>query len=207
MKSKQPDAPGPRPHGNTRERILEAAQRLTQTESYDGFSFRDLAAVVGIRKASIYHHFESKEALAKAMIERAQERFARWAGSQSARSPDERLAAYCFELYGKLLGAGKGLCPGGALVSGWSHLSDEVHTAVAALLDAHIDFLQSALGDGARTGCFALPANQSLAATARWFASTVQGALIWSRATDGYSAFEEICDTTLASLHASRTNA
>lgn len=205
MKSKRPDPTSARPPGDTRERILAAAQRLTQTESYDGFSFRDVAAVVGIRKASIYHHFESKEALAVAMTERAHERFARWAASQAARSPNARLAAYCFELYGKHLGAGEGLCPGGALVSGWSHLSDEVHAAIAALLSAHIDFLQTALGDGAEAGALTLPANQSIPATARWFASTVQGALIWSRATGGHATFEEICHTTLASLSASRT--
>lgn len=198
------DSSGPRPAGDTRERILEAAQRLTQTESYDGFSFRDVAAAVGIRKASIYHHFESKEALAIAMTERARERFGRWAAAQAARPPGERLAAYCFDLYGEHLGAGEALCPGGALVSGWSHLSDAVRTTVVALLDAHVEFIEAALRDGVKAGDLALPARHSVAAMARWFASSVQGALLWSRAADGYPTFEQICHTTLKSLQASR---
>jgi len=192
-----------RQHGETRERILEAAQQMIQTRSYDGFSFRDIAAAVGIRKASIYHHFESKEALAAAMAERANERFKGWAASHAAARPTERLQAYCFELYGQHLGAGEALCPGGALVAGWSHLSGDVRQAVGALLDAHLDYLQGAIRDGVKSGELAIPPRQSAAAVARWFASAVQGALIWSRATDGYSTFEQLCNSTLSVLKAS----
>ncbi len=192
-----------RQHGETREKILEAAQELIQTRSYDGFSFRDVAAAVGIRKASIYHHFESKEALAAAMAERATERFGRWAASHATRPATERLKAYCFELYGEHLGAGEALCPGGALVSSWPHLSGDVHHAVGTLLDAHLEFLQGAIRDGVKSGELVIPARHSFAAAARWFASAVQGALIWSRATDGYSTFEQLCNSTLAALKAS----
>ena len=53
---------------NTRERILDSAQRLTQTRSFHGFSFQDIADEVGIRKASLYHHFDSKDDVAVAML-------------------------------------------------------------------------------------------------------------------------------------------
>ena len=43
---------------DTRTKILDSAQRLIQTRSFQGFSFRDIADEVGIRKASLYHHFE-----------------------------------------------------------------------------------------------------------------------------------------------------
>ncbi|MHB8767067.1 MAG: TetR/AcrR family transcriptional regulator [Deferrisomatales bacterium] len=41
--------------------ILEAAVRLFFEAGYEGASLRDLAARVGINKATIYHYFESKE--------------------------------------------------------------------------------------------------------------------------------------------------
>lgn len=194
---------GPRPHGQTRERILETAQRLVQTESYDGFSFRDIAAAVGIRKASIYHHFESKEALAAAMADRARERFRDWVAAQAGLAPSQRLAAYCFDLYGDRLGAGHRLCPGASLVSGWSHLSGEVREAVLALMELHLDFLENAMRDGAADGSVRLPANRDAAAAAKWFAAAVQGSLVWARATGSREAFEQICETTLASLRVS----
>ncbi len=187
-------------HGETRERVLDAAQLLLQTESYDGFSFRDVAEAVGIRKASVYHHFESKEALAAAVADRAAERFRDWASWQTARPPLERLAAYCFELYGEHLGAGHRLCPGGALISGWSHLSADVHRSVESLLNLHLEFLRRAITDGAAAGELRLPAGGDADATARWFVASVQGALVLSRAADSYESFRELCQTTLGCL-------
>lgn len=46
-----------------RERILNEAAELFLSRGYGETSLRDIAAAVGIQPASIYHHFESKEAL------------------------------------------------------------------------------------------------------------------------------------------------
>ena len=62
---------------DTRTKILDSAQRLIQTRSFHGFSFQDIADEVGIRKASLYHHFDSKDAVALAVLERAAE----WVGA------------------------------------------------------------------------------------------------------------------------------
>lgn len=39
----------------TRGRILDVAQRLIQDRGYNGFSYRDVAAEVGIRAPTIHH--------------------------------------------------------------------------------------------------------------------------------------------------------
>ena len=45
---------------SSKEAILAAARRTAQAHGYSGLNFRDLADEVGIKAASIYHHFPSK---------------------------------------------------------------------------------------------------------------------------------------------------
>lgn len=52
-----------RGRGMRREEILGAATRLFAERGYEGTSMGDLAEVVGLRKASLFHHFASKDVL------------------------------------------------------------------------------------------------------------------------------------------------
>jgi AcrR family transcriptional regulator len=54
----------------TRERILEAAERLFAVKGYDGTSIRDVAAAAGVQIANISYHFGLKESLFERVIER-----------------------------------------------------------------------------------------------------------------------------------------
>ena len=55
---------------NAKETILAAARKTAQAHGYGGLSYRDLAADVGIKAASIYHHFASKADLGAAVARR-----------------------------------------------------------------------------------------------------------------------------------------
>ena len=55
---------------NSKEAILAAAKRSAQAHGYGGLNFRDLADEVGIKAASIYHHFPSKADLGTAVARR-----------------------------------------------------------------------------------------------------------------------------------------
>ena len=50
-------------HGEARERILEAAEKLFAVDGYDAVSFRDLTAAAGVSLSAIHYHFGSKEAV------------------------------------------------------------------------------------------------------------------------------------------------
>ena len=55
---------------NAREAILDAARLAAQAHGYSGLNFRDLAATVGIKSASIHYHFPTKADLGAAVAER-----------------------------------------------------------------------------------------------------------------------------------------
>ena len=194
---------------DTREQLLDTAQQLIQVASYDGFSFRDLADQVGIRKPSIYHHFPSKEALAVAMLERAREGIVRWAQSKAGLAPIKQLEAYCFDLYLGWLGAGTRLCPAGAFSSSWSTLPDNLQRAVKAVFREQHQFLEAALEAGIADGTIQNPSKDtenSAAELAEWLMASVQGALVSARVNfdatthskkAGEATFTRICQRTL----------
>lgn len=51
-----------------KEEIIAEATRLFAERGYEGTSMGDLAERVGLRKASLFHHFESKEVLYAAVV-------------------------------------------------------------------------------------------------------------------------------------------
>ena len=54
--------------GGARRLILDHAARLLRSNGYHQTSLRELAEAVGIRKASLYHHFASKEEIVEAVV-------------------------------------------------------------------------------------------------------------------------------------------
>lgn len=57
--------------GTTREAILESAKRLFCSKGYDATSMEDIAKQCNLRKASLYHHFSGKTALAFEIVQKA----------------------------------------------------------------------------------------------------------------------------------------
>lgn len=54
----------------TRDRIMEAAIDLFTEQGFDKTSLREVAERVGVTKAALYYHFQSKEELLASLIER-----------------------------------------------------------------------------------------------------------------------------------------
>jgi AcrR family transcriptional regulator len=78
------------PPTRTRERILEVALALFAEKGYDATSMRTIAEHVGITKAALYYHFDSKADIVRAMLAETERRvadLAAWAREQPS-TPD-----------------------------------------------------------------------------------------------------------------------
>ncbi|OBF16775.1 TetR/AcrR family transcriptional regulator [Mycobacterium sp. ACS4331] len=61
-------APSRRPGRTAREEILDAAAELFTTRGYAATSTRAVASAVGMRQASLYHHFATKDDILDALL-------------------------------------------------------------------------------------------------------------------------------------------
>ena len=62
--------------GNTKQEILDAALELFSVQGFEATSIAQIAGTVGIRKASLYSHFENKQAILDALIKEVLEQYA-----------------------------------------------------------------------------------------------------------------------------------
>lgn len=56
--------------GNTKQEIIEAALDLFSAQGFEATSVSQIAGAVGIRKASLYSHFENKQAILDALVQK-----------------------------------------------------------------------------------------------------------------------------------------
>jgi TetR/AcrR family transcriptional repressor of nem operon len=137
---------------DTRSTILQEAEYLIRTRGYAGFSYADLAERVQVTKASIHHHFPTKEALITVLVDEYMVRFlavlARVKREQAG--PGARLRTYA-NLF--LDGFEKGMLPlCGALSAERSALPASMHPTVQHFFQVHIDWLTGVLEEGLAAG-------------------------------------------------------
>jgi TetR/AcrR family transcriptional repressor of nem operon len=68
--------------------IMDAAERRIQAGGFGGFSFREIAADVGIKSSSVHYHYPAKEDLAAAVVRRWREQRLQNLDEQMAKDPD-----------------------------------------------------------------------------------------------------------------------
>lgn len=162
------------------------ARELLQRGGASGFSFQDLADRLKVRKASLHHHFRSKDELLVDLLVEAREDFEIWAVGIAELPLAERWAAY-LKIFRRYAFDEKCLCPGGALAPQVPDLSKPVQKALTELRHAHRDWLvrtyKMAQADGGAKG-FSLGEWVSLAG------STLMGALQLARMENDPSVYD-----------------
>ena len=168
------------PSGTT-DQLLDVAQELAQTRGYNAFSYRDLAARVGIRSASIHHHFPAKADLGRALVARYRERFSDALRRIAAEGGDApaKLTAYV-ELFRATYEQGARACLGGMFAADMPTLPAEVQEQVRGFYTDNEAWLTRLLDAGRRSSELDFEGNPRDAAAA--LLDGLEGALLAARA-------------------------
>ncbi|MEM6618893.1 MAG: TetR/AcrR family transcriptional regulator [Pseudomonadota bacterium] len=132
-----------------RDAILDTAERMIRAQGYGGFSFRDVAAAVGIKSASVHYHFPTKPQLAAAVARRYRDRFATALKASEAQGQGRVVAWQT--LFRQALERDGLMCLCGILAVEGDSLPPEVAQEARAFLEFGIASLDEAQpGQGAR---------------------------------------------------------
>lgn len=166
----------------TSDDILTCARSLIVAGGYNGFSYADIAEVVGIRKASIHHHFPSKADLVRTLVARYREdaKAALADLALQVSDPLEQLRRYVGYWEACIADATAPFCVCALLASQLPVLPEEIALEVRAHFHALSDWLATVMESGARTGEIRLTRSPYVEADA--FMATVHGAMLSARA-------------------------
>src|SRR2546430_2405855 len=73
-------------HGELRGTLLDVAEALIRERGIDGWSLREASARIGVGPSAAYHHFDSRDALVRALSERVIARLGERMGRAAARA-------------------------------------------------------------------------------------------------------------------------
>jgi TetR/AcrR family transcriptional repressor of nem operon len=169
-----------------RQEIARCALEETQRNSFEKMSMQSLADKIGVKKASFYHHFPSKKALAVAVTQEAQALLTEYFAYFDSQSATQQLDAY-IRIFSKHMRPIENLCPGAGFVATWPNQSDDVKRAVSELYQTHQSYLVNVINAGKVSGDFdsAVETNQ----VAESVFCLLQGSLLAARVTNSTEVF------------------
>ena len=130
----------------SKEDILAAAKRSAMAHGYTGLNFRDIAAEVGIKAPSIYHHFPTKADLGAAVAKRYWEDIVVDLEAISDQSADPLRALHRYpEIFRKSLSIDNRMCLCSFMAAEYDDLPDRVKTEVQAFADVNVAWLSKVL--------------------------------------------------------------
>ena len=181
----------------TREQILDQAQGLVQTLGYDGFSFADVADRVGLRKASIHHHFATKADLGVGLVSRfRRDCSTRLLGIDPGLDPIVQLAGFV-GLFRETLEAGR-MCLCGVLAAGFAGLPEPVRSEVQTAVGEMELWLARTIEQGRTSGAFRITGSPE--SQARFLLAGLEGAMLLSRLHNDLDRFEEVARALIEAL-------
>jgi len=183
---------------DTATRILEVAERLVQIQGFNAFSYAHVAAELRIRKASLHHHFPTKEALGKALVARYHQNFVEALAEIQRDSTDAvtRLKRYA-QLYTQVLRKQR-MCLCGVLAADFETLPRPMRDRVVGFFKANEAWLSRVLEEGRKSR--ELQFNGPASATAAFLVSSLEGAMLVARSYGRASRFEAIVKKLIRDL-------
>lgn len=186
------------PDAGTAMRILDVAEQFVQVRGFNGFSYADISAELGITKAALHYHFAGKADLGRALILRYASRFAEALADvdATAGAASARLAGYA-GLYRQVL-HNRRMCLCGMLAAEYQTLPQPMQEAVMAFFDQNERWLEGVLEEGREARI--LQFGGTARATARFIIGSLEGAMLIARPYDDEARFQAVVDSLLGGL-------
>lgn len=185
---------------NTSHEILNCARSLIVSGGYNGFSYADISKVVGVRNATIHHHFPSKSNLVRTLVVnyRWEVQLGMAELERNVPEPVEQLRAYIRYWQSCIADNTAPFCVCALLATEMPAIPEEVALEVRTHFRTLSDWLTSVLERGAAQGNIRLTA--SAKTEAEGFMATVHGAMLSARAYGDPKIFGVITDPLLKRL-------
>jgi TetR/AcrR family transcriptional regulator, transcriptional repressor for nem operon len=189
------------PYSETAERILGVAEGLAQTRGFHAFSYADIAAELGITKASLHYHFATKAELGHTLLVRYSQRFAAaLAALDDEPDPRQRLYRYA-QIYESVLVRDR-MCLCGMFAAEYQTLPVAMQRELRRFFDANEAWLAKNLSLGRESGVLVFAGSAEEAA--RTLTATLEGAMLLARAYEEPARFTATAHSVLAGLTRSR---
>jgi TetR/AcrR family transcriptional repressor of nem operon len=186
---------------HTRTRILDTAQDLVQRIGANAMSYQHISEAVGIRKASIHHHFPKKEDLLEALIQRYSGQFFIWLDgiARANVAAPVKLQRY-IALFEATLREGKHdrACPIGMLGAELASLGMASATLVQRFRKKNEGFLTEVLEQGLKDSQFRFAGDPG--ATAALIFALLEGEVLIARGAAGVRDFSRVAKQMLRLL-------
>lgn len=181
--------------GDTAQQIIDLAEDAIATKGYSAFSFREIAALMGIKSASIHYHFPTKPHLGLAVASRYRQGYAAALAHIDAQdlTPEAALASLV-NIYRQQLGNGERMSVCMMLAAEIKLLPVEIQQEMQAFYALNIDWLQHLVQRCQPTW---LPAESRVLACQLF--ALLQGALMGAK-TQGSPEYFERAVVALAKL-------
>jgi TetR/AcrR family transcriptional repressor of nem operon len=183
---------------DTRQRILDIAERLVQTRGFNGFSYADISGAIGITKASLHYYFPTKAELGQRLIERYERRFLDALATIDRADIDarEKLRRYT-AIYVDVV-RNKRMCLCGMLASDYATLAKPIREGVRRFFDRNEEWLVSVLEGGRASR--ELHFKGSPEVVARGMLGALEGAMMLARSYGDVERLESVADRLVAEL-------
>jgi TetR/AcrR family transcriptional repressor of nem operon len=177
---------------DTATRIRESAHDLIAERGYFGFSYADISEVVGIRKASIHHHFPSKVDLVVATLKEYRAKLVEAAGGldHNVVDPLQRLKFYVQHWAECVKSNNRPICIAALLSAELPALPEQIQAEVQLHFRYLVSWVKATLKEGARCGSIHL--QYSAEVEAQSLVAQVHGAMISARALGSAEIFTSI---------------